>query len=144
MQWEFKPAMMAGKPVAVWVSLPFRFRFGGRTQATHTPVLVSREYRYPPAEDAKRDREPEPVIQPDPKYPEEALASNLEGTVYTKMWVDALGKVDLVIVTKSDNEVFNNAAMDAGRRWVFKPALLNGKPVAVWITVPFRFAPSNH
>jgi outer membrane biosynthesis protein TonB len=24
-------------------------------------------------------------------------------------------------------------------KWVFKPATLNGKPVAVWVNIPFRF-----
>jgi TonB family protein len=27
MQWEFKPATTKGEPVAVWASIPFRFRF---------------------------------------------------------------------------------------------------------------------
>jgi outer membrane biosynthesis protein TonB len=26
MKWKFKPAMMDGKPVAVWVTIPFKFK----------------------------------------------------------------------------------------------------------------------
>jgi protein TonB len=33
----------------------------------------------------------------------------------------------------------NDAAVDAIRRWVFKPALSNNKPVAVWVEVPIDF-----
>jgi hypothetical protein len=27
----------------------------------------------------------------------------------------------------------------AARQWVFTPGLANGKPVACWISIPFRF-----
>jgi TonB family protein len=139
-QWTFKPAMMNGKPVAVWVSIPMRFKFSdrGHTQASGVSN-TSKTKRYPPAEDAKHDMEPELISQVQPSYPPEAFQQGVEGKVWTKMWVDESGKVVEVIVTKSDNELFNQASMDAGLQWVFKPALANGKPVAVWITVPFQF-----
>ena len=31
------------------------------------------------------------------------------------------------------------AAETAVKQWVFKPALSNNKPVAVWVAVPVRF-----
>jgi TonB family protein len=140
-QWEFKPALLNGKPVSVWVSIPFRFKLsdGDKSQQL-SPSAAPKEKRYPPAEDVKHDKEPELVSQVNPVYPPEAMQSALEGTVYTKMWIDENGHVVEVIVTKSDNEVFNVPSIDAGMKWVFKPALVNGKPVAVWVTVPFRFA----
>ncbi len=95
--------------------------------------------RYPPAEDVKHDTDPEVVSRVQPVYPNEAIQAGLEGTVYTKMWVDETGRVVEVIVTKSDNEIFNRASMDAGLQWLFNPALANGKPIAVWVAVPFRF-----
>ena len=135
-QWAFHPALMKGNPVAVWVTIPFRFVLADGDKSSR-PL---KEKRYPPAEDVKHDTEPELVGRVNPQYPPEALQGGLMGTVWTKMWVDESGKVVEVIVTKSENEVFNQASMDAGIQWVFKPALLNGKPVAVWVTVPFRFA----
>ena len=138
-QWQFKPALSDGKPIAVWVMLPFRFKLSeGEKKGTASSGLKAT--KYPPAEDAKYDQEPVLVSQVQPKYPDGAILKAVEGTVYTKMWVDESGKVVQVIVTKSDNEVLNEAAMDAGMQWLFKPALNNGKPVAVWITVPWRFA----
>lgn len=85
------------------------------------------------------DQPPEVIKQVHPKYPSEGLKDNAEGTVYTKIWVDEKGKVVDVKVEKSDNAVFNQAAMDAAKQWAFKPALVKEKPVAVWIMVPFRF-----
>jgi TonB family protein len=32
------------------------------------------------------------------------------------------------------------AALSAVKQWVFKPALSNNKPVAVWVAVPERFS----
>lgn len=35
--------------------------------------------------------------------------------------------------------MLNEAALRAARQWVFKPALANNRPVAVWVAVPFDF-----
>jgi len=35
--------------------------------------------------------------------------------------------------------LLNDVALAAARRWVFTPALSNGKPVAVWTAIPFHF-----
>jgi protein TonB len=36
--------------------------------------------------------------------------------------------------------VLDDAATKAVKQWVFKPALSNNKPVAVWVAVPVRFS----
>jgi TonB family protein len=36
--------------------------------------------------------------------------------------------------------LLDQSAQDAVRQWVFKPALANNKPVAVWVGVPVRFS----
>jgi protein TonB len=35
--------------------------------------------------------------------------------------------------------MLDQAAVVAVKKWVFKPALSNNKPVAVWVAVPVRF-----
>ena len=35
--------------------------------------------------------------------------------------------------------LLDETALDAARRWVFKPAFANGHPVAVWFAIPFHF-----
>jgi TonB family protein len=93
----------------------------------------------PPRDDVPYDHAPLPIDQVTPKYPELALRAGLEGTVWVKMWVDESGKVVKASVTKSDAEIFNQAAQDAAMKWTFRPALMKGKQVAVWVSVPFRF-----
>jgi TonB family protein len=137
-QWKFKPAIAKGKPVSVWVSIPFRFKLEEKGASAPVPGMPKAKLE-PPVEDLKVDKEPEALKQINPKYPQKALKDRIEGTVTTKLWIDDLGNVVTAKVAKTDNDIFNEAAINAGKQWKFKPALLNGKPVAVWITVPFRF-----
>jgi TonB family protein len=85
------------------------------------------------------DQAPEVINQEQPKYPALALKAGLEGTVWTKLWVEETGRVFQVYVTKSDAQIFEQATLEAARQWRFKPAMSKGKPVAVWVSIPFRF-----
>ena len=85
------------------------------------------------------DQAPEPTKQATPKYPAEAMKARTEGTVWTQVWIDESGNVTKATVTKSDAEIFNQPAVDAAMQWKFKPAKKDGKPIAVWVSIPFRF-----
>ncbi len=85
------------------------------------------------------DKEPQIIKKVEPKYPEPAKRAGLEGKVIVKMWVDRDGKVKKVVVLKSDAAVFNEPAIEAAKQFVFAPAYVDNKPVAVWISYPFRF-----
>jgi protein TonB len=93
----------------------------------------------PPPEFVAYEDAPVPIKQPMPKYPDIALRAELEGTVYVNLWVTKEGTVKKAKIVKSDAEVFNQAAIDAGMQWVFTPALQQKRPVAVWVTIPFKF-----
>ncbi len=92
-----------------------------------------------PADFVAVEKEPIPVKQVNPDYPEFARRISAEGTVWMKMWVDREGKVKKAVVVKSDNELFNESAQKAAMQWVFTPAVMNNGPVSVWVSVPFRF-----
>ncbi|MBM4160653.1 MAG: energy transducer TonB [Ignavibacteria bacterium] len=85
------------------------------------------------------DQAPEPTQRVNPKYPDLATKAGIEGTVWTQVWIDESGKVTKASVTKSDAEILNQPAIDAAMQWKFKPAKKDGKPIAVWVTIPFRF-----
>jgi TonB family protein len=149
MRWTFKPAVMNGKPVAVWVSVPFKFKLydgkeappagvGVKPPDARPGVKILREER-PPADYVPYEKAPEAIKQMPAKYPEAAKKDSVEGTVWLKTLVDEHGKVTKVEIQKSDAEVLNQAAVDAVKQWVFKPAVMKGKPVAVWVSIPFRF-----
>ena len=93
----------------------------------------------PPADFVAVEKEPVPVKKVEPKYPELAMRAGLEGKVWVKLWVDKEGKVKQALVMKSDAEIFNEPAIEAAKQFVFTPAYMNNGPVAVWVSVPFKF-----
>jgi TonB family protein len=82
---------------------------------------------------------------PAPAFPDELLRSGpREGQVIVRFLVDELGKVDVasMIVERSDHELFTAAVRDVLSRFRFEPAYTltpESKPVAAWVSVPFRF-----
>jgi protein TonB len=73
-----------------------------------------------------------------PEYPEVARQARMEGTVLLQVHVGTDGRVHDVRIMRSAG-VFDGAAEEAVRRWRFRPALANGRPVAVWVAIPIRF-----
>lgn len=78
-----------------------------------------------------------------PAYPKEALAKGLEGKVWVKVLVDTAGLPARTEILKSDDEIFNASALAAAQKFTFTPAKKDGKPVAVWITMPFKYKLSD-
>ncbi len=85
------------------------------------------------------EKDPVPVQQAWPLYPEIARRAGIEGTVWVKILVGTDGRAKKAIVIKSDNEIFNENAIEAALHWLFTPAMMNNGPVKVWAAVPFRF-----
>ena len=82
--------------------------------------------------------EPTPVTRVEPSYPEFAREAQIQGKVTLHVLVGKDGRVKNVKVIKGVTGL-NEAAVDAIKKWVFKPALSNNKPVAVWVEVPMDF-----
>ena len=93
----------------------------------------------PPADFVPVEKEPVAIKKVEPKYPDLAMRAGLEGKVWVKIWVDKEGKAKQVVILKSDAEIFNEPAVEAAKQWVFTPAYMNNGPVAVWVSIPFRF-----
>ena len=84
--------------------------------------------------------DPKKISAPPPQYPEDCRAERVMGLVVLDTVIDATGTVVDVSVERSPDNRLSEAAMDAIRSWVFEPATLEGKPVAVRyvLTVNFR------
>jgi protein TonB len=82
---------------------------------------------------------PVPVVSPAPAYPEIARRAGIEGTVWVRIWVTKEGKAKKAEMLKSDSNLFDQSALDAAMHWVFIPAVMNNGPVAVWVSIPFKF-----
>jgi TonB family protein len=73
------------------------------------------------------------------EYPAEAKARGLEGTVGLVISIDAEGKVTNVEVVEPAGHGFDESAVAAARRFVFKPAHRGERPVASKIVYRYRF-----
>ena len=68
------------------------------------------------------------AVQPD--YPPDAYRSRAQGWVEVEFTVGADGSVSNATVVNSEpSRIFNNAALNAIKRWTFKPKMDNGKAV---------------
>jgi periplasmic protein TonB len=83
---------------------------------------------------------PEKIEAPQPVYTETARKARIQGVVIVQAIIDKSGVVTNVKVLKGLPMGLEQSAVDAVKRWKFKPATLNGKPVAVYynLTVNFR------
>lgn len=75
----------------------------------------------------------------EPEYPIVARRAGLGGRVTLQAVIAPDGSVESVEVLASINPIFNRAAVDAVRRWRYRPALMNGSPVRVYFTVVVDF-----
>lgn len=79
---------------------------------------------------------PEAITKAMPEYPSDF---RMEGTVVVQALVGTEGRVIETKVVKSV-PILDEAAIAAVKKWVFKPAMANGRPVAVWVAVPVKFS----
>lgn len=85
------------------------------------------------------DELPALVTDTSPSYPAIAREAEVEGEVLLRVLVGKDGRVMDVHVDRSV-PMLDQAAIEAARTWVFKPALSNNRPVAVWIARRVRFS----
>ena len=84
--------------------------------------------------------EPRPIFQPQPEYSDDARKARAEGTVEMMIVVKADGTVEFEEFTRRLGFGLDQKASEAVRRWRFSPALRDGKPVNVRVTVVVNFA----
>jgi TonB family protein len=84
------------------------------------------------------DELPVPISTPAPVYPDLARSGDVEGNVKVRACVTKEGKVSDVVVIEG-NFLLHDAAIAAVKKWTFKPALQQHKPVQVWVDIPLNF-----
>jgi TonB family protein len=72
-------------------------------------------------------------------YPTEALRDRVDGTVGLEVVVDDRGNVTDAHVTSPAGHGFDEAALDAVKRFVFEPATRNGAPVRSTVQIAYEF-----
>ena len=83
--------------------------------------------------------EPRLVYSVEAEYSEKARQAKIEGTCVLSLIVDAHGMPQGLHVSRALGAGLDETAMEAVSRYRFKPAMKNGQPVAVKISVEVRF-----
>jgi len=88
----------------------------------------------------KVEVKPKPIFQQKPRYPDLARRAGIEGQAVVKALVDIDGSVmDVQILKSSGNQMLDEAALVAARRWKFSPAKQRDKYVRVYVSIPINF-----
>lgn len=106
-----------------------------------TPAPVPAPAPPPTANAAAMDAsDPVPLSSPAPRYPPSALRRRETGTVRVLVDVGPDGvPTSTSIVESSQSRDLDRAAVDAVRRWRFRPAQAGGHPTVGSVVVPISF-----
>lgn len=146
---QYRPSVNHGSPVASWTEFEVLVSASRRRvwkpPASASGADTSRAPRKELPERGEFVYYEDPPVKlegPAPVYPETARAAGVRGNVVLHILIGRDGRVKAVKVIRSVAGL-DEAATQAVSRWVYKPALSNNKPVAVWIEVSVPFPPSG-
>ncbi len=152
MVWE--PATHKGDPISVWIAYQIRFKFrsDGSPSAMGSerpsnflnrgPAIMVETESGDSIHVDKIDKMPSPIGSPKPVYPESAIKDSLNGLVVIQLLVGKDGRVKKTRLLEGE-EPFSSAAIEAGKKSIWEPAIYKGKPVGVWVAFPIRFIMSQ-
>ena len=82
----------------------------------------------------------EPISPPRFTYPPESERRGEQGTAVLLLRVDAEGRVaEVSLAASSGYRALDRAALEAARRWRFRPAVREGRPVESTVRAPITF-----
>jgi len=89
---------------------------------------------------------PEPIEQPQPTFPEECKDRKIQGIFIVEAVIDETGRVTAVKTLRKPLLIppcrpFEQAFLATIAKWRYKPATVDGKPVAVYLTVTAHRSP---
>lgn len=109
--------------------------------ARPAPVASRPAPSAPVANASSANSSPVPTSRPSPQYPRAALRAGIEGTVRVQVDVGPDGVPTSVSLDQgSGHRELDRAALDAVKRWRFRPAMANGQPTVGRLTVPIQFS----
>lgn len=84
---------------------------------------------------------PKPLHIVKPDYPFDMKRAGLSGVVAVNCLIDQNGRVQDARVENANTPgtAFSTSALEAIRQWTFTPAIRNGTPIAVRVTLPMSF-----
>lgn len=126
-----------------------RGRYGGIGDGDHNGVGPSHGPGYGPGPDPFGGTvarvgtggvsAPVPIFRVEPEYSEEARKAKFQGAVRLAIIVDEVGRTVDVKVVRPLGMGLDEKAMEAVRKWRFRPGLKNGRPIPVEAQIVVTF-----
>jgi TonB family protein len=143
-QWKYKPYLLNGEPTEVETTINVNYTFEGAaslTEQDHGWAQAEQEYRDLLSAKQVGNGVSAPVLthQVPPEYTPEARQAKTEGIVLVNLFVDGNGVPRIVHVVRGVGNGLDEKAMEAVKQYRFKPAMEDGKPVAVEMNVEVNF-----
>lgn len=88
---------------------------------------------------AKAVKFPRTIHAPDPEYSDSARKKKVQGTVVMSVLVGPDGLIHLVRIERGRGYGLDENAAEAAKHFRFEPAMVDGQPVAVLITIEMNF-----
>lgn len=128
---------------ALLLALPLMFATAiaqGQTSAPPTQTVAPKAPSESPG-DRVVVTNPRAVYAPDPEFPKKARKGHKKGEIVFSLVVGQDGLPRDITLVRGISTELDEAALDSLRKWRFTPAMKDGKPVAVHITVEIDFIP---
>lgn len=88
---------------------------------------------------AASDEKPVPIERPAPRYSEDLRKKRIEGEVVAEFVIDIEGRVANATIIRSAHLALEAPALEAIRKWRFRPARKDGVPVATQVRQVLAF-----
>jgi len=85
------------------------------------------------------EKRPELMASVAPVYPAEMRKAKIEGTVTVLFILNEEGRPEEAHIDRSSRSEFERPALDAVRKWKFKPGMKDGQAVRTYMKLPIRF-----
>jgi periplasmic protein TonB len=111
------------------------------TRPPPVPTMPRSEPRAAASVAGHVDPQPLPDQSPAPRYPTRALRRGEQGVVNVRASIGPDGvPTSVSLVSGSGSRDLDRAALDAVRRWRFRPAVEDGRPTVGTVVVPIEFS----
>lgn len=88
----------------------------------------------------KVDIPPTPIHKVEPEFPLEARRIGITGKVVLRFLVKANGNVvNASVIEANPGQIFEKNALEAIKKWRFRPGYYRGIAVATWVELPIQF-----
>jgi TonB family protein len=137
----YAPATKDGRPVAVWWQTEVSFRLPPSEAELDATCEAATANDAGPVALGPTDVPPVLVKHVDPDLPWASEKISHHGDVTLQCLIDACGRVLECSAMQTSGEAYTRAAVATVTRWRYSPAIRDGRPVSVYLTIRVSWRP---